>query len=87
MKKYVDLFGEEREDIPVVRKGWCQVWKDKVNFRRTSNKNKNCGKCKFAERQHYHDRYYWKCKQMGFSRSSASDIRKCCLCDLWEERK
>ena len=75
----------EEVDIPKKRKGKLgkyEAFRHLNNYRK-GTKEECCGTCRQAQHVGYNTKYYWKCQEMGFSNSVASDIRKSHVCDIW----
>jgi hypothetical protein len=73
-----DFWGEDFKE-PVVHGPYHRF---KVNFHYQKAKtDKMCGNCVHSQRWEYHNKYYWKCELIGFSHSTATDIRKSYVCD------
>lgn len=84
------LFGGETDvnDIPDQSGNSPYIdFKNRQRYRKAKLRlydRKCCGTCKYIIPKDYHDKRYYKCKLMGMSYSEATDIRKSCVCDLWE---
>jgi hypothetical protein len=79
-----DFWGNEIVEHVVSHSPYL-AWKKEHNFRKATEHARSCATCKMTKVFEYHDRNYRKCREMGLSHSSATDIRASDLCDLWEE--
>jgi len=86
MTKEVDLFGNEYDLNSLITEcklfGKRQLIKQKIRYRLSENKDKCCKTCINCFSKKYANRYY-KCKIIGDSDCSASDIRLKNVCDKW----
>jgi hypothetical protein len=79
----MDLFGT---DIPIPDKvklahlSPYQRFKLANNYRKATGSDRCCH-CGSFIRCEYHDRQYFKCRQMGCSHGSATDIRRSYICN------
>lgn len=58
-------------------------WKKYHNYRKAKLANK-CKNCEWRIVMDHHDKIYHKCKHLGITNGSATDIRIGCVCDLYE---
>jgi len=77
----IDFWGNEVKKEPP-KKGYCQLFKAKNNYRKAidSSRCKNCINLIVFD---YHDKRYYKCKELGSSNSEATDIRLSNVCNLF----
>ncbi len=75
---YTDIISGEQvhvvcrgDGMRPVERFWTQA-----NYRESKNKRKNCTLCK-------HRSFVTKCEKVGFTDSSATDIRPDYVCDHW----
>lgn len=80
-----DLFGSEFSET-TIKGGHYQERKRQLEYKKSSEKSKCCKLCKFAV-CHTHQKNYYKCKLIGESSSSATDIRLNYVCKKFEEDK
>lgn len=85
-----NMFTGEIEEVVVPKKkkgklGKYEAFRALNNYRK-GTKEKCCGTCKISQRVGYNTKHYWKCQEMGFSHSTASDIRKSYVCDIWRPK-
>ena len=88
MTKHMNLFGEMQElseNVEVKRdnRSNYQIHKNNVNYR-LGTSVKCCKTCAFCVKVSGGSKSYYKCKHIGDSRSTATDIRLRDVCDLWE---
>ena len=79
-----DLFGNKvnMEEFKNTRSPY-RAFKFHNNYRKCLEENM-CGSCKYLHCFEYHDKRYYKCELIGFSKSEATDIRKSYVCDKFE---
>jgi len=81
-----DLFGNDTTgEMITCTMGPYHRFKAANQYRHGDN-HMNCGTCDNFTRRVGSDKVYFKCKLMGVSHSSASDILKSGVCDMWEKR-
>jgi len=81
-----DLWGNEITEIETPTRGKYQLFRRKNHYIKSLSE-KNCGTCEHSVIWEYHNKRYWKCKEMGFSHSEATDIRKSYVCNLWRKEE
>jgi len=80
------LFNEEIPDIvPKKVLGKYKIFKANNHYQKSKNPDRQCPYCKHFLIMQTHEKKYFKCKIMGNSSSSASDIRDGHVCDLFIE--
>lgn len=79
----INLFGEEQSDIDATKSnGFYKKKKTELHLRMTNYcVNENCKHCVFRITFNYHNKNYHKCKLIGISHSTATDIRLSNVCD------
>lgn len=82
---HLDLFGGETP-MQEKRRGAYQEKRLNMAYRKTEGKE-NCGNCKKSYMRPGVAGYYRKCKEVGNSRSTATDVSNKCVCNLWEKVK
>lgn len=82
--KTINLFGENVEyPSPVKSISNYQKFKGWNNYRKSDNPKMICGTCKHFTARVF-DRTYFKCRLIGLSRSTVTDIAKGHVCNKWE---
>lgn len=81
-----DLFGNEISEVETVKKGYYAERKKQLEYKKSFNKNVCCKVCKHLD-YHRRNKVYYKCELIGFSLSSASDIKTGFVCKKFEENK
>lgn len=85
-----NLFGEEME-YPVFSyrysEGVIQRIKRQAGYREATDKQKQCRYCTHYVQVSYHDKTYRKCELIGYSHSTATDIRAKDTCNNWSIRE
>ena len=80
-----DLWGNDIPDIePHTNESCYQRFKRRFNYQKSDDKNKRCKNCGNHINKPYHNGKYHKCKLIGSSCSTATDIRVGHVCDKWE---
>lgn len=82
-----DLFGgESRIPERAVRskEKMIDTWARVAGYRRAKEGENSCGTCKSRVMQGGVAGRYHKCRKLGVTGSSASDIRVGAICDKWE---
>lgn len=80
-----DLWGNEITPKKPKPKGRCNAFKIKNNYRKGGTST--CKDCLHIQRFEYHNKYYHKCELLGFSHSTATDIRLSFVCDQFDNAK
>lgn len=75
----ITLFDVDNEPIQIKFKSKYQKWKYENKYRKADN-SMRCANCK-----HIIGTRFYKCKLLGLSCSSATDIRLSNVCDRFEE--
>jgi hypothetical protein len=81
----IDFWGNEvkaPEVKPQQKMGYCQLFRAKNKYRLGSD-DKKCRTCANVMRKYYHQKTYYKCKELGNSGGEGTDIRLKYVCDLW----
>ena len=78
------LFGDSIEEVEKRVTGTYASWKSKNQYRKATGEER-CGECQHLVGRCHHGKGYWKCEIMGFSNSSATDIRKSYVCKLFKD--
>ena len=75
-----DLFGGETR-VVTGKKSYYQERRLKMNYRRATEKNKNCSTCNMSFMRFGGRHYYRKCKIIGCSASTATDVSRNYVCN------
>lgn len=90
--KQVDIFGneiplEEIEYKPLEHQGGRIPFKTKFRSFHGFKEGLYCKNCKYFEEHGYNRKTFFKCKKLGVSSSTATDIRKNDIaCNLYERK-
>ena len=84
--KTENLFGEmvDVEGKKTQRSPYQRI-KNKNRYRGRNIPSQSCKTCKFHIVSDYHNKRYHKCELIGFSPSTATDIKVSNVCDKWEQ--
>ena len=83
----LDLFGEEREyEQKPIKQSRYQLIKKRNKYRPKENDQDKCGNCLNHILWRYRSGRYHKCKLIGESHSTATDIRVNYVCDKFEKQ-
>jgi hypothetical protein len=89
MKNY-DFFTGESEVKNKPAFGHMSLYqriKARNHYQKSFSKDKRCKNCANCIVGDYHNKTYYKCKFIGISNSTATDIRAGNVCDLFERIK
>jgi hypothetical protein len=85
MSIHKNLFNEMQEfDIEKKPLSPYQKTKQQNNYRKSIDKNVSCKTCIYKLESHHNGKTYYKCKIIGESFSSATDIRLKNVCNRWK---
>jgi len=79
-----DLFGQEIVDVERKVQSPYQKFKSFNHYRKSENKKERCKTCSSLIKKSYHSKNYYKCKLIGCSSSTATDIRLGNVCNKWK---
>lgn len=83
-----DFWGETIPDTdPAETRGDYKRAKKNMGYKRRVVKSVCCGTCLHFRRCPHHGKTYFKCKIIGITSSSATDIQLSCTCILWADGK